>query len=108
MAHLGPGKVQTQLIDLNFWVHLGTVWRGDETGSLWSPGNPQNLTVNGLLLLCGFAGAHKASQINHKRRSLPPSLLSALNITIGNKHKKKIKGLKSVEVNNLNIFKDLG
>lgn len=25
MAHLGPGKVQTQLIDLNFWLHLGAI-----------------------------------------------------------------------------------
>lgn len=71
MAHLGPGKGQTQLIDLHFCLHLGAVWRADGTGSLWSPQDPQNHTVNGLLLLRGLPGAHKASQINPKRRSLP-------------------------------------
>lgn len=36
------------------------------------------------------------------------STSSKLEIMIGDKHKRKIKGLKLMKVNNLNIFNDLG
>lgn len=60
-------------------------------------------------MLCGLRDVYKAFQIDQRRRSLlQMSMLPTLEIAIGHKQKRKIKGFKSVKVNHLNIFKDLG